>query len=67
MTFVKRNRDITLSIYSGQQFLLHTELFQTVFYYVHLIFVNGGSHPVMFCKISVLEIKNNSMFRVEIL
>ena len=58
MAFVKRNRDITLSIYSMQQFLSHPVLFLTVFYQVHLMFVNGSSHLVVFCKISVLEILN---------
>ena len=58
MTFVKRNKDITLSIYSTQQFLSYTVLFQTVIYYVHLILVDGSSHPMVFCKISALEILN---------
>ena len=57
MTFVKRNKDTILSIYSMQQFLIHIALFQNVFYQAHLIFVDGSSHPV-FCKICALEILN---------
>ena len=58
MTFVKRNKDTILSINSMQQFLFHTVLFQNVFYQVHLIFVDGSSHPEVFRKISALEILN---------
>ena len=41
-----------------QQFLFHTALFQNVFYQVHLIFVDGSSHPEVFYKICALEILN---------
>ena len=58
MTFVKCNKDTILSIYSMQQFLFHTALFQNVFYQVHLIFVDGSSHPEVFYKICALEILN---------
>ena len=58
MTFVKRNKDTILLIYSMQQFLLHTVLFQNVFYQAHLVFVDGSSHLEVFCKISALEILN---------
>ena len=41
-----------------QPFLSHAALFQNVFYQVHLIFVDGSSHPEVFCKISAIEILN---------
>ena len=56
MTFVKRNKDAILSIYSMQQFLSHTVLFQTVFHYFHLIFVDGSSHLEVFWKKSAPQI-----------
>ena len=39
-----------------QQFLSQTVFLS--FFKVHLIFVDGSSHPEMFCKISALEIVN---------
>ena len=51
MTFVKRNKDIILSIYNMQQFLPDTVLFQTAFCSVNLIFVDGSSHlEVFYCS-----------------